>query len=436
MLSSLRLMTIIMLVSLRGSTIFCESETTAETRTDVAVQDLLSVRPADWPWWRGPGRNGVAVADQQPPMNWSETENVAWKAPIPGRGHGSPTVVGGHVYLATCDETRGSQSVLCFDRNTGRQLWHTEVHADGAMRKNERSTGASSTVASDGERLYINFPNRDALYTTALSLKGEILWQTKICDYVIHQGYGSSPALYQSLVIVSADNKGGGKLAALDRATGEFVWQHDRPKLPNYPSPIILHVAGQDQLIMTGCSLISSFQPLTGEILWQVEGATEECVTSTVTDGNLVYSTGGYPRNHMSAVRADGSGEIVWENGTRIYVPSLLIHQGHLYGILDAGVAACWKSDTGEEVWKARLEGNFSSSPVLVGDTIHATNESGKTFLFKASPQEFELLATNQLGEDIFSTPAICGGRIYQRVAEFAGDARQEWLYCLANGEK
>lgn len=406
-----------------------------ESRTDVAVHDQLSLASADWPWWRGPGRNGIADRDQHPPTAWSATKNVAWKVPLPGRGHGSPTVVGEQVYLATSDEVRGSQSVLCFDRAEGTLKWHTEVHTQGAMRKNERSTGASSTLASDGEQLYINFPNGDGLYTTALSTQGKILWQTKISDYVIHQGYGSSPALYQSLVIVSADNKGGGKLAALDRATGEVVWQHDRPKLPNYPSPIILHAAGRDQLIMTGCNLISSFDPLTGEILWQVAGATEECVTSTVTDGNLVYSTGGYPRNHMSAVRADGSGEIVWENGTRIYVPSMLVHDGYLYGILDTGVAACWKSDTGEEIWKDRLEGNFSSSPILVGNTIYVTNESGTTFLFQASPQGFELLAKNQLGEDVFATPAICGGHIYQRVAEYDGERRQEWLYCLADKE-
>jgi len=393
-----------------------------------------AVRPDDWPWWRGPSRTGVANPEQKPPTEWSESEHVLWKTPVPGRGHGSPIVVGPRVFLATADEQADRQSVLCVDRATGKQLWKTDVHRGGLLMKNERSTGASSTLACDGERVFVNFPNRNAVYTTALDLQGKELWQMKITDYVVHQGYGSSPAVYQSLVIVSADNKGGGALAALDRVTGNVVWRRERPATPNYSSPIIVHVAGRDQLIMTGCDKVTSYDPLTGDTNWEIDGATTECVTSTVTDGQVIITSGGYPRNHISAVKADGSGRILWENKTRVYVPSLLFHQGYLYGTLDAGMAACWNCDTGEEVWKSRLGGTFSSSPVLVGDTIYATNEEGDTFLFKASPAKFELLAKNHLGEDVFATPAICGGRIYARVAQRVDGRRQEMLYCL--GEK
>ena len=399
------------------------------------VNDQLTVHPADWPWWRGPARNGIANPDQEPPLRWSETESVAWKSPVPGRGHGSPIVVGPHVYLATADEQRGSQSVLCYDRKSGKLLWQTEIHASGALWKNQKASGASTTLACDGERLFVSFPNSNAVFTTALSRDGKQLWQTKITDYVEHQGFGSSPALYQSLVIVAADNKGGGAIAALQRATGKVVWKHERPKTPNYPSPVLLHIAGRDQLLLTGCDLISSFDPLTGATIWEIPGATTECVTSTVTDGRHIYTSGGYPRNHMSAIAADGSGTIVWENGDRIYVPSMLCRDGYLYGVLDAGVAACWKSDTGKEVWKARLEGNFSSSPVLVGDLIYATNETGTTFIYRASPDKFERVGINKLGDEVLSTPAICGSRIYTRVAQFVDGRRQEMLYCLARSE-
>ena len=397
----------------------------------------LAAESADWPWWRGPQRNGVASPDQSPPTKWSATENTLWKAKVPGRGHGSVTVVGDQVFLATADEQADKQFVLCFDRETGKQLWQTLVHDGGLAKKsNKKASQASSTIACDGDRLFINFLNKGAVFTTALDRNGKQLWQTKITDYVIHQGYGSSPAIFQSLVIVSADTKreGGGAIAALDRESGKIVWRNARPATPNYPSPIILNAAGRDQVFLTGCDVVSSFDPLTGKKLWEIEGATTECVTSTVTDGNIIMTSGGYPRNHMSAVRADGSGEIVWENNVRVYVPSLLLHEGTLYGVADAGVAMCWEAATGQELWKGRLGGTFSASPVMVGEHIYVTNESGETFIYKASPENFELVAKNQLGNEVFATPTICNSHIFMRVAEHQGDNRQEMLYCI--GEK
>lgn len=396
----------------------------------------ITVGPADWPWWRGPNRNGVADPKQNPPLKWSATDNVLWKAPVPGRGHGSPTVVGDQVFLATADAGDQTQSVLCYDRRTGKRLWQTVVHRGGFSTKgNRKASLASSTVACDGSRVFINFLHDGAIYTTALDRAGRQLWQTKITDYIVHQGYGSSPAVYQSLVIVSGDNTGGGAVAGLERATGKVVWKRRRPKTPNYASPIILKVAGREQLLLTGCNLVTSLDPLTGKELWEIKGATTECVTSTVTDGQLMYTSGGYPKNHIAAVRADGSGTVVWEKNTRVYVPSLVVRDGYLYGVLDAGVAACWKCDTGKEVWRHRLGGTFSASPVLVGDRLFATNESGRTFIFKASPEGFELLAENRLGDEVLATPTICGSRIYFRVAVFEKGSRQEMLYCLSRSE-
>jgi outer membrane protein assembly factor BamB len=399
-------------------------------------QDRIAVAADDWPWWRGPTRDGVAAAKQKPVLKWSDTENVLWKAPVPGRGHGSPTIVGDRVFLATADVPSQVQAVLCFDRQTGKQLWQTTVHQGGFEKKgNAKATLASSTVACDGHRVFINFLNNGAVFTTALDLNGKQIWQTKITDFVTHQGFGSSPALYQSLVFVSADNKGAGAIAALERATGKIVWKHERPQVPNYTSPIILKVDGKEQVLFTGCDLVSSFEPLSGKRLWEIKGSTTECVTSTVTDGQCIFTSGGYPRNHLSAIKADGSGKIAWENNSRVYVPSMLVKDGHLFATLDAGVAMCWKSDTGAEKWKGRLGGTFSASPVLVDDLIFAVNEAGKTFIFKANPENFEVVAENQLGEEVFATPAICGNRIYMRVAASKKGERQEWLYCIGKGE-
>lgn len=241
--------------------------------------------------------------------------------------------------------------------------------------------------------------------------------------------------MYESLVLVSADNKGTGVIAGLHRGTGRVVWKQERPKMPNYASPILLTVADRQQLLLTGCDLVTSFEPLTGKKLWEIKGSTTECVTSTVTDGQLIFTSGGYPKNHVAAVRADGSGKVVWENASRVYVPSMLVHDGHLYAVQDAGVVACWKCATGEEVWKDRLTGGFSASPVLVGEHIFATNESGKTFIFKATPKAFEMVGENRLGDEALATPTFCGDRIYMRVATMADGRRQETLYCLGKGD-
>jgi outer membrane protein assembly factor BamB len=389
---------------------------------------------ADWPGWRGPTRDGVAQAGQQPPLEWSAEKNVVWKSPVPGRGHGSPTVVGPHVYLTAAEPDEQLQSVLCFERSTGRELWKTVVHRGGFETKgNAKSSQASTTCACDGERVFATFLNGGAVHATALDLAGKILWQTNVSDFVIHQGFGASPALYGELVIVSADNKGTGAVAALDRGTGKIIWKNERPAKPNYTSPVLLNVAGREQLLFSGCDLVTSLEPATGKTLWEIEGATTECVTSVVTDGQRIFTSGGYPRNHIQAVRADGSGKTDWENDARVYVPSMIVKDGHLFASLDAGVAMCWNCESGDEIWKGRLGGTFSSSLILVGDNLWATNETGQTFIFEANPKEFRLLAENQLGSECFATPAVCGSRVYHRVAIQADGKRQEMLYCLGS---
>lgn len=412
--------------------IFLPAMVSADDDGILGVDSSITVSSADWPWWRGLYRNGEAVAGQTPPIAWSESEHVLWKSPVPGRGHGSPIVIGKQVILQTADQERELQGVSCYDRDTGRLLWETPLHQGGFVKKqNAKSTSANSTPACDGRLIYVNFLHQDAIYTTALDRQGKKIWQKKITDYVLHQGFSSSPAIYQSLVIVSADNKGAGLLAGLDRSTGDVVWKQSRPSLPNYTSPIILRAADRDQLFFIGCNLVTSLEPLTGKKLWENPGATTECVTSTVTDGQRIFTTGGYPKNHLAAVDADGTGRVVWENSSRVYVPSMVFRNGHLYAMLDAGVAQCWNSETGKELWKQRVGGTFSSSLVLSGENIYATTESGKTLIFRADPQEFRLVAENQLGQEALATPALCGSRIFHRVAEIADGKRQEYVFCL-----
>lgn len=390
----------------------------------------------DWPWWRGPYRNGTADPQDNVPTTWGSDENIAWMTPIPGRGHGSPTIVGDRVFVAIAERDRASRSVVCLDRRTGEVRWTKDVHVGNETPYiNEKGSDASSSIACDGERIFVNFLHDGAMVTSALTLDGEILWQREVSDYIVHQAFASSPAIFGELVLVTADNKGGGAVAAINRESGEIVWQQDRPAFPNYVSPIVLEVSGREQLLMMGCDLVSGFDPASGEKLWEVVGSTTECVTSTVVHGDLMFTSGGYPENHLSAVRCDGSGELVWKNDTRVYVPSFVLCDGYLYAVADAGVAICWNADTGEELWQSRLGGTFSSSCVLVGDLVYATNEAGTTFIFRARPDEFELIAENQLGDECFATPAICGNHIYNRIAITTGDVRQEYVVCIGERE-
>lgn len=387
---------------------------------------------ADWPCWRGPNRNGIAQPQPSLPVAWGAKENLRWQAEIPGRGHASPIVVGDQVLLPSADDQAEIQWVISYDRDTGRERWRTVAHQGKFdKRGNRKSSQASGSLASDGERVYANFVNDGAVQATALSLDGKILWQRKVAEFDTHQGFGASPGLWNGLVYFVADSKAGGAIVALEGATGKEVWRQGRPKKPNYTSPIVLTIDGRNQLALAGCDLVSSFEPMTGEKLWEINGSTTECVGTIVTDGERVFCSGGYPKNHTMAVEADGSGKVAWQNNTRLYVPSMLAYEGHVYCVTDAGVAICYKSDTGEEVWKGRTSGKFSGSPTLAGGNLFVTSESGVTTIIKATPEKFELLGENQLGSESFASPVICGGRIYLRAAETTGGGRQEMLYCI-----
>ncbi len=393
-------------------------------------------RRSDWLNWRGPNFNGVAAAGESPPTRWSTTENIVWKAAVPGRGHASPVVIGDLVVLATAEEQRQEQAVLAFDRRTGRQAWKTVVSTgrfpDKIHRKN---THASATVASDGQRLFAAFYRNDSIELSALSLDGARVWQQRVGRFLPRRyeyGYAPSPTIYKSLVIVAADYEEGGHLTAFDRVTGERKWQTPRPRKLSFSSPIVARVAGRDQLLISGCDLVASYDPSTGKQLWATPGTTMATCGTMVWDDDLVFASGGYPKSETICVRADGSGRVVWKNNQKCYEQSMLAHDGYLYAVSDGGIAYCWRARDGQTMWQSRLPGGaVSASPVLAGGNIYAGNERGTVFVFRATPERFQLVAQNQLGRELFATPAVCGDQIFLRVAE---QGRQEMLYCLGSG--
>lgn len=387
----------------------------------------LKFEETDWPMWRGANVDGVASGPAVP-TSWSETENVVWKTKIPGRGHSSPIIVKNRIFLETADEQQKTQSVLCLDRNTGEQLWQKTLFTDNFEQEMHReNTQASSTLACDGKLVFALFLNDRKIWATALDLDGKQVWQTEVGSFAAKFGYSASPTLYKSLVLLAADHQQGGYIAALNRADGAIVWRKPRPEKSSYASPRVVTLDGKDQLVICGCKQVSSYDPLTGNQLWSTEGTADSGVGSPVVAGNLVIASAGWPERETMALKPDGS--IAWRNKSHSYVPSLISVEDHIY-LVNEGIARCINATTGKETWQKRLGGGeFRSSPVASGGNIIVTSMAGKTTVFRANPNEFEVVAENTLGTEGFASPAVSQGDLYLRIADAANGPRQEWLY-------
>lgn len=388
-----------------------------------------------WPAWRGPAANGTAATDQAFPTQWSESENIVWKAAIPGRGHSSPTVLEDRVVVTTADVATQSQMVVCFDRETGRQLWLERVNEGGLPGQiHANNTHATPTVAFDGERLLAVFQHHDGVHLVALTPEGKVVWKVEAGPYApkaYRFGYAPSPVVHRGAVIVASEFDGESFLKAFDAVHGRLRWSTPRPVNVSYSSPIVAHVAGRDQLLISGADAVTSYDPATGTKLWEARGIAAATCGTAVWDQDLVFASGGYPKSETVAVKADGSGQVAWRNGQKCYEQSMLAHGGHVYAVTDAGIAFCWEARTGAEKWKSRLCTKCSSSPILAGGNIYISTEKGETKVFRADPGACEVIATNRLGDETFATPAFCGQRIYARVAHTADGDRREFLYCI-----
>ena len=394
------------------------------------ASDALS--PNDWPAWRGRFQTGVAI-DGVLPTQWDNQTNIRWKADVPGRGHGSPIVVGESVFLATAVESDAQQRVLCYSRDSGDVTWDQTIHSGGFPDRNvihKKGSNANGTLASDGELLFAVFFNSNKIIATALDLQGNQVWQKEIGAFSSKFGYAPSPILYESFVVIAADNWGGGYLAAVDAKTGEIAWRVSRGETSTYSSPMVAEIGGQDQLIISGCGTITSYDPATGEKRWQTKCISEATCGTAVTDGERVFASGGYPDKETVCLSAEGSR--LWSNRTKVYEPSMVVDGGYLYAITDDGIATCWDTENGEAVWRKRLGGNFSASPLLAGGMIYASNLNGETFVFRAASDGYHQIGENRLGDDCYASPAVSDGEIFLRVGIGSGNARQERLVCIS----
>lgn len=388
----------------------------------------------DWPWWRGPNRNGVA-ANARVPVRFGSSENVLWKTSIPGRGHGSPIVVGGRVFVPTADEERQIHAVVAYELETGKALWQTEVSRGGFPEENHaKNTEASITIACDGKRLFVNFFHHRQIHLTSLDLEGEIQWSRAIGPFnpqVFKYGYAPSPVLYKQSVILVGEFDGTSWITAVARKNGKQLWRSPRPKNVSFSTPVVAHIAGRDQLLLSGAERVASYDPNNGRMLWNVVGTTGATCGTMVWQGNLVFASGGYPKAETLAVAADGSRQVVWRNNQKCYEQSMIVVQGYLYGLTDKGVLYCWRAVDGKEMWRERLKGPVSASPILANGHIYWANESGTVYVFRPDGSKFDLVAENRLGSEAFASPAVAGNRLLFRVAQRDSTGRQEVLVCV-----
>ena len=392
--------------------------------------DAQSV-PTDWARWRGPTGNGIST-NQQPVTSWSETENMIWRTKVPGKGHASPIIADSKIFLATADQQAQTQSVVAFDRATGKQIWDTVVNTGGFPEKiHAKNTHASSTIALGDGLIYVVFFNNEQKRIAALDLDGEIVWQDILGDYRSPYafGIGASPIVYRSLVIVSNENMNEGALVAYDAKTGERKWSAPRPSI-NYSTPVVANVGGKDQLLISGINKVASYDPLTGKENWATPAKWKATCGTMVWNETTVFASGGYPGPQTLAIAADGSGKMLWEKPLKCYEQSMIVVDGFLYGITDKGVIFCFDAVDGTEKWKKRFKGPVSASPVFANDMIYFTAENAQTMVIKANPNQFEEVATNQLGTSGFASFALADNKIYARVGDKTG-GYQEWLYCI-----
>lgn len=407
----------------------------------------------DWPQWRGPLATGEAPG-ADPPMRWSETENVRWKVELPGRGHSTPIVwrdrvfvtaaigtgeaeqparrAGAHDNLTT---TRRQQFVvLALDRADGSEIWRRAV-GEAMPHEGGHYTGsyASASPVTDGEHLFAFFGS-NGLY--ALDLDGKVVWQIDLGDMQTKHGHGegASPALFGDTLIVTWDHEGQSFVVALDKRTGETRWRSERDEPSSWATPIIIEHAGRPQVIVSGTHRLRAYDLETGEVVWEAGGLSANIVASPVSMPGLVIAGSSYEKQAMLAVRLEGArgdvtgtDRILWSRNTGTpYVPSPLLYQGALYYLRHyQGILSRIDARTGEDRPGAmRLPNirNVYASPVAAAGRVYITDQDGTTLVLSGGDTP-EVLAVNRLDDRFNASAAVAGRELFLR--------GERYLYCL-----
>lgn len=405
---------------------------------------------ADWPRFRGPG--GLGLGESAVPLEWSDEQNLLWKAPLPGPGSSSPVIHGDDVFV-TCHSGYGvpadrggepaklARHLLCIDRQTGAEKWRRDV--PGALPEDAyegfltEHGYASSTPVVDADAVYAFFGKSGVI---AFDRAGKELWRVAVGKESSNRRWGSAASLIRhgDLVIVNAAEESQ-SIRGLDRRTGREVWKAEAAALElAYGTPAIARLAdGREDIVVAVPSEVWGLDPATGKIRWYASHAlTGNISPSVIVDGDVVYVFGGFRSAGSLAVRAGGSGDVtkshvLWTSKASSYVATPLLHDGHLYWIDDRGQAFCSSAATGEQVYRSRVAEITGggrpvyASPVLSDGRLIVATRWGGTLVLPAKP-DYAVLACNRFAgdeSDFSGTPAIADGRLYLRSGRF--------LYCV-----
>jgi outer membrane protein assembly factor BamB len=426
----------------------------ASIATAVFVSTVLAfpVSGGDWPQFRGPQGDGH-VTEGSIPVSWTEEANVKWKADVPGSGHSSPVVGGGLVWLSTAivgeskpaenqpaaaaadgakapeSSTAVSLRALAFDQATGRLVYDIELfHPENAEPIHHTNTYASPTPVIDGGRVFFHF----GTYGTACvdAATGEVVWRNDGLRIEHQNGPGSSPILWRDRLIIHFDGMDHQYIAALRTDDGQVAWKTDRSGELNpqgemkkaYCTPTLVESDRGAEVVSPGADWVYGYDPATGEELWKA--AYGELGFSTVpkpvAGHGMAYVCTSFNRSRLLAVRFGGQGDvtssnIVWTSDSQISKkPSILLVGGELFVGNDTGIVTCFDALTGKEIFRERIGGNFSASPIYHNGLIYLFSEEGVTTVIRAS-RDFEVVATSTLGDGFTASPAVADNALFLR---------------------
>jgi outer membrane protein assembly factor BamB len=405
----------------------------------------------DWPCFRGPDRLGIS-ADKGLPLKWSDSENIVWKTALPGAGASSPITWGDHVYV-TCysgygqnREDRGRyedlrRHLVCIARDDGRILWNdafSNAAADDHYGDFINMHGyASSTPVADATGVYTFFGTSGV---RAYAHDGTLRWTQSCGTKYQNFGSGSSPVLFDDLVIINASIEGGA-LIALEKKTGREAWRVELSGNMR-STPLLLSKGDAHELVFhlkavhesgNKQGILAAVDPRSGEKLWQCQALDNYLVPSPIAGEDVIYAMGSYP-NCTVAIRAGGRGDVtgthtLWEikHGAEICTP--VLYEGHLYWANnESGIAFCVEAKTGKTVYRERLNprpGRIYASGVIGDGKLYYVSRETGVYVLPAAPR-YEVLAHNKLQSDssVFNaTPAVGRGRIFLR--------SDRYLYCI-----
>lgn len=382
----------------------------------------------DWPAFRGPDGNGISTGKNVPQV-WGPNQNVKWKAALPGPGDSSPIVLGKRVFVTCATDKGRNRSLFCFDRDTGKDLWVKTVEFSGDDPTHATNPYCGSTPATDGKRV-VAFEGSAGVH--CYDLDGNKLWSRDLGTFRHIWGYAASPVFHGDKVILHCGPGERTFITALNRETGETLWQTDEPGgasgekgnsewIGSWSTPQIVKVNGQDQILVSLPHHVNAYDPNDGKILWTCDGLGKLVYTSVVVGDGVAVAMGGF---HGPAIgfKLGGSGDVtesnrLWRESTKIpqRIGSGIIIGKQLYMVNETGAMQCLEVETGKELWAERLTSNTWGSPVLAEGRMYVTNQQGTTVVFKPNPEKLEILGENKLNEQSNSTPALSDGQVFLR---------------------